>query len=78
MKTAISIPDPIFEAAEELAQQLGISRSELYATAVATYITEHREANITEQLNQLYTDEDSSLDGVVQQIQTLSLPREEW
>ncbi len=78
MKTAISIPDPIFEAAEELARQLGISRSELYATADATYITEHREANITEQLNQLYTDEDSSLDEVVQQLQTLSLPREEW
>ena len=29
MKTAISIPYPIFEAAEQLVQQLGISRSHL-------------------------------------------------
>lgn len=31
MKTAISIPDPIFEAAEGFARRLGMSRSELYA-----------------------------------------------
>jgi metal-responsive CopG/Arc/MetJ family transcriptional regulator len=78
MKTAISIPDPIFQAAEELARQLGISRSELYTTALAEYIREHRDADITERLNQLYAEEDSSLDEVLKQIQWLSLPREDW
>ncbi|MEM6753148.1 MAG: ChpI protein, partial [Cyanobacteria bacterium P01_C01_bin.38] len=33
MKTAISIPDPLFEAAEQFAKRLGLSRSELYAMA---------------------------------------------
>jgi metal-responsive CopG/Arc/MetJ family transcriptional regulator len=38
MKTAISIPDLLFDEAEKLAQRLGMSRSELYAKALAAYI----------------------------------------
>ena len=38
MKTAISIPDEIFLAAEQLAKRIGSSRSELYATALAAYL----------------------------------------
>ncbi len=38
MKTAISIPDAIFEAAEELSGLLGLSRSELYAQAIQSYV----------------------------------------
>lgn len=34
MKTAISLPDSVFEEAEALAQQLGLSRSELYTKAL--------------------------------------------
>lgn len=78
MKTAISVPDPIFEAAERLAHQLGVSRSELYATAVADYIKAHQGDQITAQLNRVYATEDSALDPVLAQIQALSLPREEW
>lgn len=33
MKTAISLPDSVFEEAEALAQKLGLSRSELYTNA---------------------------------------------
>ena len=78
MKTAISIPDPIFEAAEQFAKHLGISRSKLYTTAIATYVEKHRADHITEQLNQLYPAENSSLDKVMQQLQAISLPQEEW
>lgn len=38
MNTAISIPDPIFETAERLAQTLRISRNELYTRALSAYI----------------------------------------
>ncbi|MFV9507021.1 MAG: hypothetical protein AB4911_20925 [Oscillochloridaceae bacterium umkhey_bin13] len=38
MKTAISIPDPLFEAAEQYAQDKGLSRSELYAKAIQHYL----------------------------------------
>jgi metal-responsive CopG/Arc/MetJ family transcriptional regulator len=78
MKTAISIPEPLFERAEALAHQLGISRSELYATALAVYIEAHEDEHITEQLNRFYEVEDSSLDEVLAKMQYLSLPKEEW
>ncbi len=77
MKTAISVPEPIYVAAERLAHQLGISRSELYATAVSDFIRTHQGDQITAQLNRVYATEDSALDPVLVQIQALSLPREE-
>jgi hypothetical protein len=41
MKTDISIPNPIYQAAEKLAKELGISLSELYTAALTAYISEH-------------------------------------
>ena len=41
MKTAVTIPDPVFKAAEKLAKRLGVSRSELYARAVAEFSGKH-------------------------------------
>ncbi|HET9228271.1 MAG TPA: hypothetical protein VFR31_16460 [Thermoanaerobaculia bacterium] len=79
MKTAISIPDPIFEQADQLAHRLGISRSELYASAVQAYVEAHRAENITEALNRVYSQEDSSLDPVVASLQATALSRDdEW
>ena len=78
MKTAISLPDAVFEAAEQVAHRLGISRSELYARAVAAFVAEHNDEDITAQLNQVYVAEDSTLDSVVMQLQMLSLPQEDW
>jgi len=43
MKTAISIPDPLFDAAEDVADRLGVSRSQLYAKALAEYVAKHRD-----------------------------------
>ena len=54
MKTAISIPDPIFQAAEQLAKRKGLSRSELYTQAVSAYISAHCHDDVTELLNQVY------------------------
>ena len=77
MKTAISIPDPLFQAAERTAKRLGISRSELYATALAEYLRDNRHGNITERLNALYAEESSTLDPMLAQIQSLSLPKDD-
>jgi hypothetical protein len=78
MKTAISIPNPIYEAAEALAARLGMSRSELYATAVAHFVERHRGDAITARLNQVYAEVESSVDPVLNQLQLLALPHEEW
>lgn len=78
MKTAISIPDPIFEEAEGLAKRLGMSRSELYATAVAQFVDTYREEAILAALNEVYAENDSAVDPVLNQLQWLALPHEEW
>jgi hypothetical protein len=80
MKTAVSIPDRVFESAEKLAVRLGVSRSELYARALASLVEKHREDLITARLNGLYGpgDEESSLDPEVASLQYRSLKREKW
>jgi metal-responsive CopG/Arc/MetJ family transcriptional regulator len=78
MKTAISLPDPLFEAAEALAARLSMSRSQLYGAALEAYLRSHRDEGITERLNRLYADEPSELDPVIARIQSASLRREEW
>ncbi len=78
MKIAISIPDPVFEAAEHLARRLGKSRSQLYAEAVAEYLQAHRADAVTERLDAVYTVERSTLDPEFQQAQIDTLPDEDW
>ena len=65
MKTAILIPDFVFEEAEVLANRLGMSRSELYAKAVRSYLGEHRCEGVTEALNRVYASTSSGLDPVL-------------
>ena len=78
MKTAISIPDTIFRAAEKLAHRLGMTRSELYANAVAKYIQEHRNDKVTQKLDQIYEKETSSLDSTLMALQRDSILKDEW
>jgi len=79
MKTAISIPDPVFKAAEKLAKQLGKSRSSLYTEAVSSYINEHRKEGITEALDDIYNDiEASRLSSDLSEMQFQSMPEETW
>lgn len=54
MKTAISLPDQLYEEAERTAQSLGIPRSQLFAKALEEFIALHKRENITERLNQVY------------------------
>ena len=78
MKTAISLPDDIFEAAERLANELGVTRSHLYAGAVADFVANHRDAGITEALNRVYSEANSALDPVVEQLQVIPVPTGQW
>lgn len=78
MKTAVSLPDTVFQAAEALAGSLGISRSELYANALKAYLQKFNRDHILQQLNQVYTEEDSSVDPTLVTLQSMSLPHEDW
>ncbi|MDZ7780356.1 MAG: ribbon-helix-helix protein, CopG family [Gemmatimonadota bacterium] len=78
MKIAISVPDEIYEAADEVADRLGLSRSELYARAVAEYVAKHRNEDITARLNEVYGDEASGLDPAVRTAQARSVGSPDW
>ena len=80
MKTAISLPDSLFEAAERLARRMEISRSQLFQRAVQAFLREHRDEGVTEALNQVYGrgSEEARLDPVLEQLQLTSIPKEEW
>ncbi|MBK6855456.1 MAG: ChpI protein [Microthrixaceae bacterium] len=63
MKTAISIPDAIFEDGERLAGRLGWSRSQLYAEAMKAFLIDHADEHdaVTVALDTLYGDAAASL-----------------
>lgn len=80
MKTAVSIPDSVFEAAERLADRLGISRSELYQRALRHFLESQSHAVIRESLDSVYAEspDDSKLDTAVEFAQEMSLPEDDW
>ena len=78
MKTAISIPDSIYWAAEKLAVHLGMTRSALYTKAINKFLLEFRNDRITEKLNTLYEKETSGLDSVLEKMQLISSEEDEW
>ena len=78
MKTAVSIPDPVFRAADQLARRMRVSRSELYARALMRMLEQEDDASITARLNELYAVEDSSLDPVLAELQRRALRHSEW
>lgn len=80
MKTAISLPDPVFKSAEQLAGRLRMSRSELYCKAVKAFLEEHRDDLITSRLNEVYGPEaeDSRLEPGLASLQRRSLGHEKW
>ena len=78
MKVAISLPDPIFKAAERLAAHSGKSRSQLYAEAVARYLEANQGAVVTEQLNAVYAAQPSQLDAALHSAQIAALGHEAW
>ena len=78
MKTAISIPDSIFQAAEIAARRLSMSRSELYAKAVQEFVAAHGRVDVTEKLNQVYSENSPGLDPALSKMQSLSLDNAPW
>ena len=78
MKTAISLPDSLFRSADGLARRLGMSRSGLFATAVAEFVAKHHANKVTERLNEVYAVETSRMDPRLARAQKRVLTRSEW
>ncbi|TMD17772.1 MAG: ChpI protein [Chloroflexi bacterium] len=62
MKTAISIPTPLFQAAEKRARKLGMSRSQLYARALERLLDQDPDDEVTRALDAVYSKEKSAVD----------------
>ena len=78
MKVALSIPNELFDSAETLSRKLGVSRSRLYATALAEFLAKHRGRRTTDRLNAVYSCEDSRLDPHLRRLQARSLAEPSW
>jgi hypothetical protein len=79
IKTAVSIPDRIFEAAEQYARRRGIPRSQVYAEALARFMAEQEsDGELTEALNRVCAEVDTSLDEFGRAATRRAVAASEW
>jgi metal-responsive CopG/Arc/MetJ family transcriptional regulator len=78
MKTAVSVPDDLFQQAEAAARRLQVSRSELYARAIAEFVKSLNDNAVTQRLNDVYTQNPAKVDSVLHRAQLKSLKKEVW
>lgn len=64
MKTAVSIPDDVFEDAEKLAQRLKTSRSQLYSRALKELLARQDEDEITRSIDRVIDEVGESEDDI--------------
>ncbi|WP_219417596.1 ribbon-helix-helix domain-containing protein [Pseudonocardia nigra] len=63
MKIAVSVPDELYERADELAARLGVSRSHVYAQALEAFLQEHGEDPVTAKLDELAAQQGGPVDA---------------
>jgi metal-responsive CopG/Arc/MetJ family transcriptional regulator len=78
MKTAVSIPDDVFERAERFAKQARRSRSEVYSAALRDYVARHAPDDVTEAMNRVCEAEGIQADKFVGAAARRVLERTEW
>lgn len=78
MKTAVSLPDEVFENAERLASRLKVSRSELYARALQDFVRRHAPDAVTEAYDQICSELDSHSDPFARRASRATFKRGEW
>jgi antitoxin MazE6 len=76
MKTAVSIPDDVYEEAERLASELRTSRSKLYSRALREYVTRHAPDRVTEAMNRVL--DEIEVDEFSQRAARRVLEQVEW
>lgn len=78
MKTAVSIPDDVFEEAERLASRLQTSRSKLYARALAEFVARHDDDRVTALMDQAVRDAGGQGDAFLAVAAEQAMQRAEW
>ena len=78
MKTAVSVPEDIFEQAERLARRTRKSRSRLYSEALKEYVARHAADEVTEAMNRVTTEVGDTKDRFTSSAARRVLERSEW
>lgn len=78
VRIAVSVPDDLFRLAEATARRLRVSRSELYARALAEFLKQQDGSRITERLNEIYSQHAATVDPGLHRAQLKSLEKETW
>lgn len=78
MKTVVSLPDKLFRMAEAPARRLRVSRSELYAQAIAEFLKVRDRDAITERLNDVYSRHAAKVDSRLHRAQLKSVDKDRW
>jgi metal-responsive CopG/Arc/MetJ family transcriptional regulator len=78
MKTAVSVPDKIFRAAERHAKRARKSRSQVYSEALAEYLTRHSPDEVTDAMNRALEQIAEPSDPFVARAARTTLGRTEW
>jgi antitoxin MazE6 len=78
MKTAVSIPDQIFEQAERLARRTRKSRSHVFSSALREYVARHSPDDVTEAMDRVCEQVGRDSDPFVARAARKALERSEW
>jgi metal-responsive CopG/Arc/MetJ family transcriptional regulator len=78
MKTAVSVPDEVFERAERLARREGRSRSEVYSAALREYVSRHEPDEIVAALDLVIADVGEVIDAFVVAASRRTLETTDW
>jgi metal-responsive CopG/Arc/MetJ family transcriptional regulator len=80
MKTAVSVPDDVFERADRLARSTGRSRSDVYSAALREYVGRHAPDEVTDALNRVVEalGPDADPDAFVRESAQRTLDASEW
>jgi metal-responsive CopG/Arc/MetJ family transcriptional regulator len=78
MKIAVSVPDDVFQEAEQLARRMKRSRSEVYSRALAEYVARHAPDRVTEAMDRVLTEIGEVADHFVRTASRRVLKRSDW
>ncbi len=78
MKTAVSIPDDLFHAAEREAKRRGVSRSKLIQMAIEALLTQRRDQDITAALNRSRAAAPEPADPFFDELARRTMANTEW
>jgi predicted transcriptional regulator len=78
MKTAVSIPDELFDRADDLARRLGKSRSHVYREALEEYLRRRDPRAVTSALDETLDAVDPAPDAWLREAGRQALERVEW